>query len=274
MNLDNINLTARQKNEIQYHQDHAKQHLDILNKPFSFDIIYNPQRRWWIAYWEMYSFLLEQNLKGKKVLVVGCGFGQDALRLAKMGAEVEAFDLSPDSLAIARALAEKEGLSIGFREMPAEKLGYDSKYFDCVLARDILHHVDIPQTMQEIVRVSKNNALFVFDEIYSHSLTDRIRKSALVERKLYPLMQDYIYKGQKPYITQDERKLTETDITAITASLDSLLFKKYYNFLVTRLVPDKFEVLNKIDRASLIALGPAASLLAGRILGAGTIGAH
>ena len=56
--------------------------------------------------------LLSKIYREKNVLVVGCGFGDDALYLAKLGANVCAFDLSPDSLSIARALAEREGLMV------------------------------------------------------------------------------------------------------------------------------------------------------------------
>ena len=144
------------------------------------------QRRWWNGYWSMYSFLRELPVAGKKVLIVGCGFGDDALRLAKWGAEVYAFDLSPDSLEIARALAVREGLQIDFRQMPAERLAYESNFFDYVLACDILHHVEIPQAMAELVRVSTDQAMFVINELYSHSFTDKIRRSTFVEKKLDP----------------------------------------------------------------------------------------
>ncbi|WP_264696321.1 class I SAM-dependent methyltransferase [Candidatus Nitrosacidococcus sp. I8] len=53
---------------------------------------------------------------------MGCGFDDDALRLAKLSARVSAFDLSPDSLEIAKALALKEELEIDFREMLAERM--------------------------------------------------------------------------------------------------------------------------------------------------------
>ncbi|MGE0827296.1 MAG: class I SAM-dependent methyltransferase [Candidatus Binatia bacterium] len=264
-------LTRRQKNELEYHREHARKNAAILNKPFSWDVLNHPSRRWWNAYWQMYAYLSGLNLKDKRVLVVGCGFGDDALRLAKLGADVYAFDLSPDSLSIAKSLAAREGLGIAFAEMPAETLRYESDFFDFIIARDILHHVDIPRTMTEIRRVSRPGALFIVNEIYSHSIIDRIRHSTLVEKILYPRLQRFIYGEGKPYITDDERKLTERDIRAITKSLHSLEFKKYFNFIVTRLVPDRYESLAKIDRILLMILKPVAYLLAGRVLLSGHI---
>ena len=107
-----MELTERQKNELEYHREYAHENTAILNKPFSWAVLDNPSRRWWNAYWQMHTHLSGLNLKGKRVLVAGCGFGDDALRLAKLGADVYAFDLSPDSLSIAKVIGDiREGLS-------------------------------------------------------------------------------------------------------------------------------------------------------------------
>ncbi len=262
----NTKLTDRQQRELDYHREHARLHSEILNTSFSWEVLEHPERRWWNAYWAMYEYLVNADLNGKKVLVVGCGFGDDALRLAKMGADVSAFDLSPDSLKIARALASREQLNIAFDEMPAEKMMYEDDAFDIILCRDILHHVDIPSTVKEIVRVAKSNAILVVNEIYSHSTTDKIRRSALVEKIIYPKMQRMIYGSGKPYITEDERKLSESDLEQITKSLHSPQFIKHFNFLTTRVIPDRFEQFSKLDRIFLRVLHSVAHLLAGRVL--------
>ena len=131
------------------------------------------------------------------------------------------------------ALAEREGLVIAFSEMPAEALDYGSDFFDLIVARDILHHVDLAPALSEIRRVARPGALFLVNEIYSHSSTDRVRHSVLVEKVLYPRMQRFIYGPGQPYITEDERKLTEIDIREVTKSLQEISFRKYFNFLVS-----------------------------------------
>ena len=266
-----MTLTDRQRNELEYHREHARENKDVLEKPFEWDVLKFPGKRWWNAYWKMFAFLASQNLRDKRVLVVGCGFGDDAIRLSRLGAQVYAFDLSPDSLKIARKLAEREGESVNFEQMPAETMTYEDNFFDAVVARDILHHVDIPETMKEIQRVCKDGALFVVDEIYSHSITDKIRHNTLVEKIIYPRMQRFIYGSRKPYITVDERKLSERDIAQISEPLGSMLFKKYFNFVVTRIVPDRYDWACKIDRVLMMVLKPVAGLLAGRVLFAGNI---
>lgn len=264
-------LTERQIREIEYHRERARRHRDLLVHPFSYDVVTSADRRWWNAYWEMFSFLMQHPLNGRKVLVVGCGFGDDALRLAKLGADVYAFDLSPESLAIARELALREKLRIDFQEMPAERLDYDSGFFDYLLARDILHHVDIPKALAEITRVSKEGAVLVANEIYSHTFTEKIRRLALIEKRIYPAMRNFIYKGESSYMTEDERKLTEQDIEEIDKRISRVLVKKYFNFLVNRLAPDKFTSLNKLDRSLLAALNPVAHFMGGRVLLAGVV---
>ncbi len=262
----NTELTERQRRELDYHREHARLHESLLAAAYSWDVLENPGRRWWNAYWAMYAYLSSCGLKDKKVLVVGCGFGDDALRLAKLGAKVSAFDLSPDSLRIAKALAVREGLHIDFAEMPAERMLYADDSFDCIVARDILHHVDIARTMREIVRVARPEALFVVNEIYSHSFTDKIRHSALVEKFLYPRMRRSIYGPGTPYITEDERKLSESDLAVVRQPLRPAEFTQYFNFFIARVVPDRYEQAAKLDRLLLRVLHPIADRLAGRVL--------
>ncbi|HFD11981.1 MAG TPA: class I SAM-dependent methyltransferase [Crenotrichaceae bacterium] len=271
--LQNGLLTERQQRELDYHSEHAKKNRYMLAELFSYDVIYQTKktRRWWNAYWSMYWFLIHQNINKKNVLVVGCGFGEDALRLAKLGANVYAFDLCPESLSIATQLASREKLDIKFDRMAAEKLSYDSGFFDLVLARDILHHVDIPKAMNEIARVAKHEALFVYNEVYSHSFTEKIRRSAFVEKKLYPLLESFVYDNRNPYITEDERKLTESDCDTINQSLVGVDFQQYFYFIVNRVIPEKYDVLNKTDRAILFVCHHLGRYMAGRVIRAGLI---
>lgn len=260
-------LTDRQRRELEYHRTHARKHAEILEQPFSYDVLRG--RRWWNAYWEMFHFLKSAHIEFNKALVVGCGFGEDAIRLAKLGADVHAFDLSPESLSIAERLAEREQVSVRFEQMPAERLVYPDGYFDVILARDILHHVDVPGTISELKRVSKPGALWVIDEIYSHSWTDRVRRSRLVENILYPLLQRFIYQG-KPYITEDERKLTEGDLAMVIEPIRTVLLQRYFNAVVTRLIPDSWNVAARVD-AALLRVLPIGRFVAGRALIAGRL---
>ncbi len=260
----------RQKRELDYHRRHATA-VAGQYKAMDFSVIAEPRRRWWNAYWDVWTLIRALPLRGRKVLVVGCGSGTDALLFSKLGADVSAFDLSPDMLALGVGLAARAGLPVAFERMAAENMTYPDATFDIVFARDILHHVDIPATMKEIVRVSKPGALFIVDEIYSHSLTELVRKSRLVEKILYPRMQKFVYKDRPVYITEDERKLTEGDVAEVRRHMGNVHNRKYFNFLVTRLVSDDYTILNKLDRLLLMLLGPLGYFCAGRIVFSGSL---
>src|SRR5207237_9438145 len=107
-------------------------------------------------------------------------------------------------------------------------------------------HVDIRPTLAEVARVARDGAALVVNESYSHSITDRVRHSSLVERRLYPALRRFVYARDRPYITEDERKLTEHDLAQVTARLARVDVEKHYNMVVTRLVPDRFETLARI----------------------------
>jgi ubiquinone/menaquinone biosynthesis C-methylase UbiE len=260
-----MEMTERQARELEYHKGHYKG-----NRAVDFDVLKHAELRWWNAYWSMFAEIKKLDVRGKRVLVVGCGAGEDAIRMAVLGATVHGFDLSPEALEIARESAKQANVTVLFDEMPAEKLTYPDRFFDLVLARDILHHVDIPLSLAEMKRVSKPGALWVIDEIYSHSITDTIRNSWAVKRVLYPAMQRFIYGPGKPYITEDERKLTERDIAAISGALDKPR-SRYFNFIVTRLIPDRWIWASKVDRVALMAAWKLGRYLAGRILMVGSV---
>lgn len=265
-----MELTDRQKNEIDYHRQHAMECSRILTRPMDYSVLDDPSRRRFNEYWRTFERVKSIGVTDKKVLVVGCGFGEDALRLAKLGAVVHAFDLSPEVLSIARQLAERERLDVEFQQCPAESTPYRDSMFDCIFVRDILHHVSIEETMREIARVSKPGADFILNEIYSHSATNVVRHSGVVDRFLYKRMQRFVYGGAKPYITADEKKLDERDIDIICRAVvpDEWL---YFNLMVTRIVPGKSDLASKLDKYILAALGPASRYLAGRVVMFGRI---
>jgi ubiquinone/menaquinone biosynthesis C-methylase UbiE len=262
-------LSDRQLREIQYHKSHAAL-LQERGVELSYDVLTGGPRRWWNASWAMYGILLKAHLAGRRVLVAGCGLGEDAIRLSRLGAQTWAFDLSPDMLAGAAALARREEAAVTFDRLPAERLSYADSRFDCIVIRDILHHVDIPAAMAELTRVAAEGALFVINEVYSHSLLERIRRTRLVTRRLYPRLAGHIYQGAAPYITPDERKLNQHDLRYLRARLKNARCQ-YFSCFITRLLAPSWTTAAKLDRRFLQSLGPAGRLLASRLLLSGTI---
>src|SRR6266481_763873 len=58
-----------------------------------------------------YCFRLLGDLRGKNILDVGCGEGEDAMILAMLGAQVTGLDVSPGAIALARQRAALNGVS-------------------------------------------------------------------------------------------------------------------------------------------------------------------
>ncbi|MGE3804590.1 MAG: class I SAM-dependent methyltransferase, partial [Gemmataceae bacterium] len=266
MTGENPELTERQQREVDYHREHAARHAERYAS-ISWELLRRDRRRWWNQQWAMFTELLRLELPGKRVLVVGCGFGDDAFQLARLGCQVHAFDLSADVLEVGRAVARRENLSIDFACMPAEQLRYADGFFDALVIRDILHHVEIPPALAELSRVSKPGAAAVINEVYTHSALESLRRSALVNGMLYPALRKLIYGRARPYITPDERKLTERDLALLRRFLGKIHRVRGFDFLVNRVLPNRWAWLSKIDYVALNALGPRlATLLGGRLL--------
>lgn len=104
-------MDERQKRELEYHRQFAELHRDKIEKAVDLDVISPGPRRKWNAYWSSYDAIMEKDVAGKNVLVPGCGFGEDAIRLAKLGARVYASDLSPELIEISRQRASHMGIA-------------------------------------------------------------------------------------------------------------------------------------------------------------------
>lgn len=265
-------LDERQRRERAYHEDFAKRHQEKINQPVPLDIIQPGPRRPWNGYWTAYDFLMAESVAGKRILVPGCGFGDDAIRLAKLGAEVHAFDLSPDLLEIARERATGMSVTgICFKIMPAEDLRYQNDFFDLIYFNDILHHVNISRALAEARRVLKPEGKIIANELYTHSLLQRIRESRFVSDFLYPRMVRFIYGTDKPYITDDEHKIDERELSKLVEIMQHKSISiKYFLFFGGRILPAR-QGVEKLDHVLFEMIGSTGRIFAGRVVLSGKV---
>ena len=265
-------LTQRQLREIEFHRQFARKRAQEGNSEVDLDVVFNPQRRWWNAYWHAYTLLRRLPLSGARALIPGCGDGPDAIRLAALGAEVHGFDISPEMIDLARRrVARLADANISLDVCPSEALPYPDDYFDVVLFVDILHHVDIPRSLAEVRRVMKPGGTVVGIEIYTHDLLQKVRNSRLVDARLYPLMKRFIYRTDDPYITADEHKINQEEFAEVSALCPDLQVE-YFCFVVGRLIPQAWHRgWHKLDRRALQMLGRAGRLAAGRVVFQGSV---
>lgn len=112
---------------------------------------------------------------GDRVLDVGCGTGvvarRAALRVQPRGS-VSGIDISPDMLAVARAAAHRDGVSIDWYEGRAEALPFPDASFDLVLSQfALMFFADRAKAMAEMRRVLRPGGrigVVVMQEIERH----------------------------------------------------------------------------------------------------------
>lgn len=154
-----------------------------------------------------YAYNLLGDIKGKKILDMGCD-GKSSVLLAKQGAFVTAFDVSPRTVEVAklRARINKVQDRVKVECMFAEDIRYASESFDFIFGIGILHHINIETSAVEISRVLKNNGQAIFLEPIAFSpLLRKIRNLSLV-KAIVP------NKGKNLLITENERQVYRKDI--------------------------------------------------------------
>jgi SAM-dependent methyltransferase len=106
------------------------------------------------------------DLRGKRVLEYGCGIGRTSVLLARSGADVSTFDLSPARVETTEKRAAINGLADSVHPIVAagEALPYEDASFDCVVGRAILHHLDVTAGHRELLRVLRRGGKAAFVE--------------------------------------------------------------------------------------------------------------
>jgi 2-polyprenyl-3-methyl-5-hydroxy-6-metoxy-1,4-benzoquinol methylase len=117
------------------------------------------------------------DLKGVRVLDVGCGDGLLACRAAARGAFVTGVDADAAMLEAARARAEEEVVHVTFLETRAESLPFASGAFDLACAVTVLCFIeDVDGALAEMARVLRPGGAVVIGELGHWSLWAAARR--------------------------------------------------------------------------------------------------
>jgi ubiquinone/menaquinone biosynthesis C-methylase UbiE len=116
-------------------------------------------------------------LKGKRVIDIGCGEGGLALKMSQRGAEVIGID--PDKDCIAAARIANSATSDKFHEGIAEDMVLDDRSVDIAVFFNSLHHVAVESmgnALAEAARVLKaNGELYISEPMASGSHFETMR---------------------------------------------------------------------------------------------------
>jgi 2-polyprenyl-3-methyl-5-hydroxy-6-metoxy-1,4-benzoquinol methylase len=158
------------------------------------------------------------DLRGKRVLDVGCGEGLESVMLAKLGAaEVVGIDISKKSIAQARRRASVDGVAdrVRFLCAPIETAELPPAAFDLVWCNAILHHVtqDLDRVMRQLSRWVKPDGLLSFAEPIAPSRA--LRRL----RMIVPL--------RAGEVTPDERPLEPRDLAIVKRHVPDLEMRTF-----------------------------------------------
>ncbi len=119
-----------------------------------------------LDYANRYSEKLLGDLTNKRLLDYGSGTGLSAIKFAQQGSNVLAFDISFESIKIAKRVAceNKFDNRIYCCVMAGESLSLKSESFDFIYGHSILHHLDLEIALPEISRMLRKDGHAIFLE--------------------------------------------------------------------------------------------------------------
>lgn len=139
--------------------------------------------------WIRPAFARLGRLHGLRALDYGCGHGMAAVVMARRGASVTAFDLSPGYIEEARRRARANETPVHFVVADGERLPFADGCFDRIWGNAVLHHLDVDRAVREVRRVLAPGGVAVFCEPWGENPLLN-----LARRRLH-----YLGKGRTPH---------------------------------------------------------------------------
>jgi len=146
------------------------------------------------------------DIRGKRVLDVGCGLGENSLLFARWGAQVTGVDVSGASIAVARQRAHGFGLTdrASFVETPFELADTSAGAYDIIWCAAFLHHV--LERLEEVCNILRRLVLPEGFVLFSEPV--RLSRTVKALRRLTPI---------RTAGTRDERPLERHDLEIISS---------------------------------------------------------
>jgi len=198
-------------------------------------------------------FSLVNQIEGKKVLEIGCGHGGSSVRLAYVGKEVTAFDVSPKSIEVAKFVAETNGMKVNFRVGDfTQDVTLGKEEFDIVWFEMVLHHMipELDNVMNKASDALKPGGLFVCWEPLAYTRWIRV---------LDPVYRMAGARMPKPEVdySPEEQPLRPSELAIIRRYFPDLRIKHYNLFRAYRLTENLkvLKLISQIEHCLLVIPG-------------------
>lgn len=125
------------------------------------------------------------NLKGKRIIEIGCGGAQCGIAMAKQGAIVTGIDQSKEQLKLAKTLAEKNKVKIKLIQGSFQDLSkFQSNSFDIAFSAFAFQYSpNLKKLFKQVYRILRKKGLFVFS--LDHPFFDVINPKTLKVQRSY-----------------------------------------------------------------------------------------
>ena len=174
-----------------------------------------------------YAYHLLGDVRGKTVLDLGCGTGENIIPLLERGAHVIGIDISPDLIAIARKRLQDANLEATLAAGDAHATGLPDESVDAIFSMALIHHLDIKLARQEMWRILRKGGVIILKEPI------RFSKGYARLRSLLPLRED---------VSEYEHPLNREELALMTEPFKvegTRYFRLPFVPLVSRTVPSK-----------------------------------
>ena len=170
------------------------------------------------------------NIKGKKVLDLGCGPGIYIQKLKNKCKEIKGIDISKVEVEIAKENNPEIDIVLG----DAEKLPYNNNEFDIIFASLVLGHLDSwTKVLSEISRTLKKRGIFIFS--IHNPVTDGMIKKKWFFKK-FKVIERYFEERKRSKIWGEKN-----------TSAESIHYHKTYGTIIRNLIKNKFEIIDYED---------------------------
>lgn len=159
--------------------------IKVINSKAGYNLAaddYARREKYWDSFEKDMVLPMLGDLKNKKVLDVGAGTGRLATRMAKLGADVTALDISEEMLKKFHVQRSMFNIVVG----DAESLPFVDESFDVAVATFLIVHLkDLRRFFDEAYRVLKNGGLFLVTNINQRKAPTVKTKDGLIEIESY-----------------------------------------------------------------------------------------